>query len=211
MDDEAGLNTGRACWRIERAGRAAVLLDSGAYFAAAIAALHRARHSILLLGWGFDPRTRLTPDAEGHEHGTDEIGLLLVRLAAARPELDIRVLIWKSALPISISQDFFPHRARLWFAGTRVKFQLDSAVPFGACHHQKVLVIDDAVAFVGSGDFCVDRWDSTRHLDIDQRRAMPGGSRHGPRHEVMMLVDGEAARALGDLARPGHEPVIVAP
>jgi phosphatidylserine/phosphatidylglycerophosphate/cardiolipin synthase-like enzyme len=201
MGGQAGLQAGETCWRIEHANRAAVLLDSGAYFAAAIAALHRARHSILLLGWGFDPRTRLTPDAQGHEHGPDEIGALLARLAKLRPELDIRVLIWKSALPVSISQDFFPHRAQWWFAGTRVKFELDASVPFGACHHQKVLVIDDAVAFCGGGDFGVDRWDSTRHLDRDLRRSMPGGARHAPRHEVMMLVDGDAARALGDLAR----------
>ena len=116
MDGAANLQAAQSCWRIENAGRAAVLLDSGAYFAAAIAALHRARHSILLLGWGFDPRTRLTPDAQGHEHGPDEIGALLARLAALRPELDIRVLIWKSALPISMSQHFFPHRARWWVA-----------------------------------------------------------------------------------------------
>ena len=201
MDGETALRSGETCWRVENAGRAAVLLDSGAYFAAAIAALHRARHSILLLGWGFDPRTRLTPDAQGHEHGSDEIGVLLPRLAAIRPELDIRVLIWKSALPVSISQHFFPHRARWWFAGTRVKFELDATVPFGACHHQKVLVIDDAIAFCGGGDFGVDRWDSTRHLDLDLRRSMPGGARHAPRHEVMMLMDGDAALALGDLVR----------
>jgi len=79
MDGEAALQSGETCWRVENAGRAAVLLDSGAYFSAAIAALHRARHSILLLGWGFDPRTRLTPDAQGHEHGPDEIGALLAR------------------------------------------------------------------------------------------------------------------------------------
>ncbi len=30
---------------------------------------------------------------------------------------------------------------------------------------------------------------------------MPGGLEHAPRHEVMMMVDGDAARALGDLAR----------
>lgn len=201
MDAEVDLQADRTCWRVEKAHRAAVLVDSGAYFAAAIAALNHARHSVLLLGWGFDPRTRLTPDSEGHEHGPDEIGALLIRLAAQRPELDIRVLIWKSALPVSISQHFFPHRARWWFAGTRVHFELDASVPFGACHHQKVLVIDDAIAFVGGGDFGVDRWDSTRHLDHDLRRSMPGGAEHAPRHEAMMLVDGDAARALGDLAR----------
>jgi phosphatidylserine/phosphatidylglycerophosphate/cardiolipin synthase-like enzyme len=201
MDGTKDLQTDNPCWRREKARRAAILLDSGAYFAAAMSAMHRARHSILLLGWGFDPRTRLTPDLKGNEHGPDEIGALLARLAALRPELDIRVLIWKSALPVSASQRFFPHRARWWFIGTRVHFELDATVPFGACHHQKVLVIDDQVAFVGGGDFGVDRWDSTRHLDQDVRRIMPGGARHGPRHEAMMLVDGDAARALGDLAR----------
>ena len=201
MDGELDFQAGATCWRTETAHRAAVLVDSGAYFAAAISALHRARRSVLLLGWGFDPRTRLTPDAEGHEKGPDEIGKLLARLAKIRPELDIRVLIWKSALPVSASQRFFPHRARWWFIGTRVNFELDAAVPFGACHHQKVLVIDDQLAFVGGGDFGVDRWDSTKHRDDDARRVMPGGARHAPRHEVMMMVEGEAARALGDLAR----------
>jgi phosphatidylserine/phosphatidylglycerophosphate/cardiolipin synthase-like enzyme len=195
LDDDAGL------WRRARADRVALLVDSAAYFAAALEAIGRARHSITLLGWGFDPRTRMKPDRDGGEHGPDEIGNLLIRLSEARPELNIRLLIWKSALPISASQHFFPHRAKSWFAGTRVQFELDAEVPNGACHHQKVLVIDDAVAFSGGGDISVDRWDSTAHLDVDPRRIMPGGIEHVPRHEVMMMVDGEAAQALGDLAR----------
>jgi phosphatidylserine/phosphatidylglycerophosphate/cardiolipin synthase-like enzyme len=192
---------GETCWRVETADRVAMLVDSGAYFAAALSAMRRAKRSIMLLGWGFDPRTRLRPDPSGEEHGPDEIGNLLRKLSKERPELDIHILIWKSAFPISASQHFFPHRARKWFTRTRVNFQLDASVPFGACHHQKVLIIDDALAFCGGGDFGVDRWDSTAHLDKDGRRTMPGGLQHAPRHEVMMMVDGRAARALGDLAR----------
>jgi phosphatidylserine/phosphatidylglycerophosphate/cardiolipin synthase-like enzyme len=192
---------GETCWRVETAGRVAMLVDSGAYFTAALSAMRRAKRSILLLGWGFDPRTRLRPDPSGEEHGPDEIGNLLIKLSHERPDLDIHVLIWKSAFPISASQHFFPHRARKWFTGTRINFQLDASVPFGACHHQKVLVIDDALAFCGGGDFGVDRWDSAAHLDEDSRRTMPGGLQHAPRHEVMMMMDGPAARALGDLAR----------
>ena len=192
---------GETCWRVETADRVAMLVDSGAYFTAALTAMRKARRSILLLGWGFDPRTRLRPDPSGEEHGPDEIGNLLIKLSKERPELDIHVLIWKSAFPISASQHFFPHRARSWFTGTRINFQLDASVPFGACHHQKVLVIDDALAFCGGGDFGVDRWDSASHLDKDRRRTMPGGMQHAPRHEVMMMLDGPAARALGDLAR----------
>ena len=53
------LQPGLTCWRRERAGRVAVLHDGAAYFAAARAALLRARESITLIGWSFDPRVRL--------------------------------------------------------------------------------------------------------------------------------------------------------
>jgi phosphatidylserine/phosphatidylglycerophosphate/cardiolipin synthase-like enzyme len=192
---------GDTCWRIARARRAAFLVDTEAYFTAVFEVLRKARRSVTLLGWGFDPRTRLFPDGEDGPDDPDEVGRILIELARARPELEIRLLIWKSALPISASQEFFPHRARKWFENTPVQFRLDDSVPIGACHHQKVLVVDDAVAFCGGGDIGVDRWDTPGHLDGDRRRMMPDHECHDPRHEVMMLVDGEAAHALGDLAR----------
>jgi len=195
------LRPGETCWRKARASRAAFLVDTEAYFTAVFEALRKARHSVLLLGWGFDPRARLFPDGFDGPADPDEVGRILVALARARPELDIRLLIWKSALPIAASQQFFPHKARSWFRGTGVKFWLDDQVPFGACHHQKVLVIDDKLAFCGGGDISVDRWDTPGHLEHDPRRIMPDQHHHAPRHEVMMMVDGEAAAALGDLAR----------
>jgi phosphatidylserine/phosphatidylglycerophosphate/cardiolipin synthase-like enzyme len=192
---------GETCWRTARAERAAFLIDTEAYFTAAFEAIQKARRSILLLGWGFDPRTRLFPDGYDGPADPDEVGRILLDLSKARPDLDIRLLIWKSNLPIAASQEFFPHKARKWFEGSRVQFRLDASVPFGACHHQKVLVVDDRLAFCGGGDICVDRWDSPGHLHEDQRRIMPKQECHAPRHEVMMMVDGEAARALGDLFR----------
>ena len=189
------------CWRRAKAGRVALLIDSAAYFAAAMSVMRRARHSILLLGWSFDPRTRLHPRPEENDNAPDEIGNVLKALARGRPDLDVRVLIWKSALPISATQHFFPHRAQAWFYGSPVRFRLDASVPYGACHHQKVLVIDDRIAFCGGDDFSIDRWDTPAHLDYEPRRVMPGGKRHPPRHETMMMMDGDAARALGDLAR----------
>lgn len=192
---------GETCWRMARASRAAFLIDNEAFFTAVFDALNNARRSILLLGWGFDPRTRLFPDGYDGPDDPDEVGRILVELARGRPELDVRLLIWKSALPISASQEFFPHKARRYFRNTPVRFVLDDAVPFGACHHQKVLVIDDRLAFCGGGDISVDRWDSPAHLDDDRRRIMPKQEEHAPRHEVMMMVDGAAAKALADLAR----------
>jgi phosphatidylserine/phosphatidylglycerophosphate/cardiolipin synthase-like enzyme len=189
---------GETCWRTEPADRVAFLIDTEAYFTALYEAMQKARRSILILGWGFDPRTRLFPDGYDGPADLDEVGRVLLRLADERPELDIRLLIWKSALPISASQEFFPHRARKWFEGSRVQFRLDDAVPFGACHHQKVVVIDDRLAFCGGGDISVDRWDTPGHLEVDLRRIMPDQACHDPRHEVMMMVDGAAACALGE-------------
>jgi phosphatidylserine/phosphatidylglycerophosphate/cardiolipin synthase-like enzyme len=197
----AVLQADETCWRIDQADRIAFLVDAQDYFCAVWEALANARHSILLLGWGFDPRTRLQPDGFEGPDDPDEIGHVLLRLARERPELDIRVLIWKSALPIAASQEFFPHKARQWFEKSRVHFRLDDMTPLSGCHHQKVLVIDDRVAFCGSGDFGTDRWDSPAHLDADSRRIDPDFQQHPPRHEVMMLVDGAAAKALGELSR----------
>jgi phosphatidylserine/phosphatidylglycerophosphate/cardiolipin synthase-like enzyme len=197
----AFLQPDETCWRIEQADRVAFLIDIQDYFTAVREALAGARRSIMLLGWGFDPRTRLQPDGFEGPDDPDEIGHVLLRLSRERPELDIRVLIWRSALPVAASQEFFPHRARRWFQDSRVQFRLDDMVPLGACHHQKVLVIDDAVAFCGSGDFGTDRWDSAAHLDVDARRIDPNFHQHAPRHEVMAIVDAAAARALAELAR----------
>lgn len=192
------LQPGATCWRTERANRVALLPENDAYFAAVREALENARKSVLLLGWQFDPRTRLVAEEEG---AGAEIGHILRRLVRERPDLDVRLLIWRSPLPIAFSQGFFPQRARAWFEGKTVVFRLDRARPIGGCHHQKVLVIDDALAFCGGGDISVDRWDTHRHDDDDARRYTPMGVAYPPRHEVMMMVDGAAARALGDLAR----------
>ncbi len=195
------LTPGDTAWRVSRADHAAFLVDTEDYYAALADALAQAQHSVLLLGWSFDPRTRLAPDGYEGPEDPDEVGRVLLALSRARPQLDIRILIWKSALPISASQQFFPHRARGWFKGTGVKFRLDATVPLGACHHQKLAVVDDRLAICASGDLCVDRWDTTRHRDHEPRRIMPDQARHPPRHEVGMLVDGPVAKDLGDLAR----------
>lgn len=195
------LRPGETCWRVEQAGRVAFLIDAQAYYAALLEALEGARQSVWILGWAFDPRTRLTPDGREGPDDPDEIAQILLRLTAANPDLDVRVLIWKSPLSINGSHAFLQHRARKAFRGTRVRYREAGATPFGACHHQKVVIIDGELAFCGGGDIAVNRWDSMSHLARDPRRILPHLVRHAPRHDVMILLDGPAAAALGDLFR----------
>lgn len=199
------LRPGENCWRVDRAGRVRVLIDMQAYFSAIKSSMLKAERSLMLVGWAFDPLTLLEPHKDGRGPKSDEAGPFMHNLAGEKPGLDARVLIWKSALPIAASQHFFPHRARKCFNGTRVSFRLDETVPFGACHHQKILTVDDTVAYSGGGDICVDRFDTPAHPDLDTRRRMPFGGFHDPRHETMCVVDGPAAVALADLARERWE------
>lgn len=195
--ETAWLQPGRTCWRTDTADRAALLIDSERYFSVVRDALRTAQRSIWVLGWTFDPRTLMDP-AEGGG-GEDAIGDLLIQ--AAERGVEVRVLVWRTAPPVAATQGFYPQRAAGAFKGTRVRFKLDGVLPFGACHHQKVVVVDEALGFCGGGDFSVDRWDTPRHPDEDPRRRLPTGKPHAPRHEVMMMVEGAPARILADLAR----------
>jgi len=187
------------CWRTGRADRAGLIVDVERYYAAARNAMAQAERSIHLLGWAFDPDTPFTPTAPG-EGEPERWGPFLRDLSARKPGLDIRLLVWKSALPVAATQNFFPHRARACFKGSRVRFRLDGSIPIGACHHQKVIVIDDRLAFCGGCDVGPDRWDTPLHHDDDPRRRKGKGF-FECRHETMAVVDGEAARELGQLFR----------
>lgn len=189
------------CWRTARADRAGLIVDVERYYAAAKAAMAKAERSIHILGWAWDPETPFAPSGPG-DPPPDHWGPFVHALSEAKPELDIRLLIWKSALPIAATQNFFPHKARQCFQGSRVQFRLDGSLPVGACHHQKVVVIDDRLAFCGGCDVGPDRWDTHLHEDDSPRRRKRDNKTYFEcRHETMALVDGEAAAALCQLFR----------
>jgi len=194
------LETATGVWRSATAHRFAPLMENKAYFDALASALHKAERSILILGWQFDPRTRLDPEGPLTDRRA-EIGHQLKALVRHKPELDVRLLIWRSPLLIAASQGFYPHKAQRWFRRRIVEFRLDGPGILGACHHQKVVVIDNQIAFCGGGDISTDRWDTDEHFSGDPRRCEPTGVIPAPRHEVMCVMDGPAAQALGDLAR----------
>ena len=201
------LEPGLTCWRRETAERAALLIDMAAYFDIAMKAMRKARHTIWLLNWAFEPQTLLHPQPGCTGPDEDRIANFLKALADAKPNLDVRILCWKSAIPVAATQNWFTLADRKDFVGSRVKFVLDGKLPLGACHHQKVVVIDDAIGFCGGGDIGPDRWDTPEHLDNDPRREKTRHA-HGAeeddfdsRHETMGLVSGAPAKALGELFR----------
>jgi phosphatidylserine/phosphatidylglycerophosphate/cardiolipin synthase-like enzyme len=195
------LDTVGAFWRQESAPRVAVFVDAAAYFHAARAAMRRARRSVWLLNWAFEVETPIAPRRD--QAPSETFADFLIALAADRPQLDVRLLCWDAALPVAMTQHFFPLEDRHAFARSAVKFRLDAKAPLGGCHHQKMIVIDGELAFCGGADIGPDRWDTPEHLDEDPRRLKPGHGRQffDSRHEVMALVDGPPAATLATLFR----------
>lgn len=191
---------GRNCWRMERAGRIGVVIDAADYFRLAKEAMRRARHSIYLTAWDMDGRIRLRPQ-DRHPGRPDQLDRFLTWLAARRPGLHIHVLKWDYAELFDVMRQSRPMWLRNLLTSRRLQYRLDGDHPPDACHHQKILVIDDAVAFCGGIDLTANRWDTRAHRAHDPHRRQPDGKPYEPFHDLMMAVDGDAARALGELAR----------
>lgn len=195
------LRPGETCWRVARADRLAVIVDAADYFATVRAAVQNARHSVVLIGWDFDTRIQLERPVKAPEV-PNKLGKFLTWAIEQRPDLRIYVLRWDLGLINSLGRGSTPLVVLDWMTSKRIRFKLDGAHPPGSAHHQKIVVIDDALAFCGGIDITGDRWDTREHLDDNPERVRPTTKRpYGPWHDVSTAVDGEVARALGELAR----------
>ncbi|HZA53595.1 MAG TPA: hypothetical protein VE616_05030, partial [Candidatus Udaeobacter sp.] len=92
------LRQGRNCWKIARSSRVKFLIDGAAYFSAVAEALEQARESILILGWDFDSRICLRPQADDPAVASEDLGALLNRIIAKRRKLHAHILIWDYAM-----------------------------------------------------------------------------------------------------------------
>jgi phosphatidylserine/phosphatidylglycerophosphate/cardiolipin synthase-like enzyme len=134
------------------------LVDGAEALSRVAEAVRSAQSHVHLAGWHFDPSFRL------EENGPT----LRELLAEAAQPVDMRVLAWAGApLPL-----FHPARREVrrtrdeLLDGTRISMALDAKErPFHG-HHEKLVVVDDEVAFVGGidlTDLAGYRLDSSEH------------------------------------------------
>ena len=197
---------GRTCWRTANAARLSVIVDAADHFVALREAMKGAERSIDLVGWDFDLRIEMLP-GESDEDGLapdglpNRLGDFIRAIVKEKPDLHLHLLKWDGAMLAAIGKQVLPTLWMQWLSSDRIHFQLDSHHPVGACHHSKIAVIDDRVAFCGGIDVTEDRWDTRDHKPDDPRRVQPDGTPFDPWHDASMVLSGEAAEALGDLAR----------
>jgi phospholipase D1/2 len=193
------LDPGRNCSVITAADRFALLVDGSNYYGALAECIARARRTVVIVGWDLDSRVRLGP-AAGREPLIPPLRDFLPDVVSARPDLNIYILTWDFSMVFAnvrdpklvLGQDPFKH--------PRVHLKFDSTHPSGASHHQKIVVIDDSLAFTGGMDIAGGRWDTPEHRPHDVRRAGTDAP-YPPSHDVQAMVDGDAAQALAGIVR----------
>lgn len=186
-------------WCVEQATRAAVIIDADDYFTALRSAMLKAKKRILFVGWDFDARINF---ANGdHDGGPATVGKFISWLVKQRPGLQVHILRWDTGALKTLFHGRTLFTILRWVFDPRIHLKLDGYHPFGGSHHQKVVVIDDEIAFCGGIDMTRDRWDTRTHEDDEPRRVGPSGAPYGPWHDATTALEGPVARALGDMCR----------
>ena len=155
-----------------------VLIDGEQALPRIAEALAGARSYVHIAGWHITPEFGLTRDARA-----SRLRDLLAELAE---RVDVRVLLWGgSPLPLFSPNRSAARRAREQLVrGSRVRCALDTHERPMHCHHEKLVIVDGEVAFVGGIDITSlggDRFDSSDHPMCSRLGWHDAASRlHGP-------------------------------
>jgi phospholipase D1/2 len=182
--------------RLAQAERVAFLVDAAAYYEAFAKAAENAQRSIYILSWDINGLIRLQRDRP-----SESLREFFHRILTHQPTLQIYILNWDFPLVYAPNRELLPLFDQRWHTHPRLHFAWDSKYPIAACHHQKIVVIDDRLAFVGGLDLTDERWDMPSHLGKDRRRRGLDQEPYQPFHDATMMVEGPIAAELGELAR----------
>jgi phospholipase D1/2 len=190
---------GRSCAFVVDSPRSGLLIDGHDYYRAVYDACRQAQRSILMLGWQFDTRVELLRGDEAKE-AEHPIALLrfLTSLCEQRPELEVRILAWRSSALFALEREPFQTLSFRLRSHENLRFELDDCHPVAASQHQKAVIVDRSIAMLGGMDLCQGRWDDRAHLAHDPRRGKRPLRRkqYPPYHDVQAYVTGEAVDVL---------------
>ena len=183
------LELGRNAWKIGRPEAAGVLVDAAAYYRAFYAAALRAKHTIILSGWQFDSGVPLLRGDDAPPRAEVRLLKFLNQLCAERPELEIYILAWDFHVVFSLEREWMQTAYFEWATSPRLHFRFDDTQAAQGSHHQKFVVIDRSVSFVGGIDLCEARWDDRRHQAANPLR-LSHGAPSKPYHDVQAYLVG---------------------
>lgn len=207
--DNSIFKPGTNCWRVEKANHASIIVDYANYYRDLHQSICKARKSIFILGWDIDGRIELLrgEDKEKVDAPSNLFDLIKWKVETC-PDIKIYFNKWDYSLFFAKERE--PLAGLHWrqIKSDNFHYCIDGVLPLGSCHHQKVAVIDDEVAYCGGMDIALARWDFREHHPVNPDRADPKGLLNphhiepfAPYHDLMMVTSGPAAQALGELFR----------
>jgi phospholipase D1/2 len=194
------LDPGTNCFRTAEVDEIGLLIDAHDYYREFYRAAMVAERYILLSGWQFDSGVTLLrgADAEGVDTPLTLLAFLEY-LCERKPELEIWILAWDFALVFAAEREWMQRLVFDWTTNERLRFRFDDNHVERGCHHQKFVVIDGELSFLGGLDLCEDRWDDREHREHNPLRKSRGEP-HKPFHDIQVFMRGrECAAALEEL------------
>jgi phosphatidylserine/phosphatidylglycerophosphate/cardiolipin synthase-like enzyme len=207
------IEPGRHAWRFHDVDQVGLLIDAEDYYREFYRAALTARRRLLISGWQFDSDVALLRGQDAEQAPAPvEFLKFLNHLCENAPELEIRILAWDFHVVFAIEREWMQKLVFHWSTHERIEFKFDASHVENGSHHQKFVVVDDKLSFLGGLDICDHRWDTTQHKNKNPLR-MSRGEPHKPFHDIQAYFRGsEITRSLTDLfhdrwQRAGGDPL----
>jgi phosphatidylserine/phosphatidylglycerophosphate/cardiolipin synthase-like enzyme len=193
------IRTGFTAWREVTVDASGVIVDAANYYHAFYHAVRSARHYVLMSGWQFDSGVPLLRGADAPAGEDVRFLKFMNELCERNRDLHVYILAWDFHLVFAHEREWMQRVFFHWMTNSRLEFRFDDCPAPGGSHHQKFVVVDGALAFLGGMDVCEARWDDRRHLAVNPLR-LSHGKPVKPYHDVQVyLAGGTAPLALRDL------------
>jgi phospholipase D1/2 len=189
------LQSPRNLWCEHPVTSAGLLVDGDDYYRAFYRAAGKAQRYLLLSGWQFDVDACLLRGPEA-ERATLPVALreYLNALCERNENLEIYILAWDFHAAFALEREWMQELRFNWTTNKRLTFLFDSNHVDQGSHHQKFVVIDGQLAFLGGLDLCDHRWDDRSHKEPNPLR-VSRGEPHKPFHDVQAYVVGRDVSA----------------
>eukprot|EP01104_Vermistella_antarctica_P015680 TRINITY_DN5200_c0_g1_i1.p1 TRINITY_DN5200_c0_g1~~TRINITY_DN5200_c0_g1_i1.p1 ORF type:complete len:1602 (+),score=295.86 TRINITY_DN5200_c0_g1_i1:186-4991(+) len=190
--------------------RAHWYVDGVEYFPKVFKAIENAKSQIMIADWMLNPEMYLIRPygrCPNSPHKDDPAGQLIQHdvanrldrtlLRAAKRGVNIYLLLWYESLAMGGAVNNTHARKALEDLHENIEVVRH---PIGTInfwsHHQKFVVIDQSLAFVGGLDLCFGRWDTPVHRlgdDCELAQTWPGKDLHNPKIKDFFELDNPSA------------------
>ncbi|EIN12579.1 phospholipase D [Punctularia strigosozonata HHB-11173 SS5] len=152
------------------------LVDGRDYFWNLARAILLARDRIYIHDWWLSPELQLRRPSKEHYR----LDKLLQR--KAQEGVKVYVILYQEVSSRTTPTDSNYAKQRLTSLHENIMVQRSPSHfqtgTFYWAHHEKMCVIDDAIAFMGGLDLCFGRWDTAQHVLVDDLEPGSDGSEH---------------------------------